>query len=248
MLTLTKRRKTVLEAAIALFCVLALCGFTPTASAATISGTLNLTNCLGGAVTVSATTIDWMPTVTSNDGCVQTGSGTNVTSSVGTLGPNDTSGVIQDLVAPTTFPVANFIVFTDLPGLHFDLTSLGPGTSNTNCAGLTIGESCSTSATSPFLLTRSASGTSVTLAAFGTAGDTSGALSNWVGSFTTQLNLTPAAIQAEILAGRSITSTYSGSFNVSTVPEADTSYLLFSGALLLGLGKLFGWYRKLGRA
>lgn len=250
MLTLTKRTKTVLEAAIALLCVLALCGFTPTANAATISGTLNLNNCAGGGVTVSANTIDWTLPVGGGDGCVQTGSGTNVTSNAGNLTAGDTSGIIQDLTMPTSFPVANFIVFTDVPGLHFDLAGLGPGSSNTTCSGLGIGGSCSVFAGSPFLLTRTgANTTTVTLTANGTAGDGTINLSNWIGSFTTQLNMTPDAIQTAIVTnGGSITSTYSGTFSVTTVPEADTSYLLFSGALLLGLGKLFGWYRKLGRA
>lgn len=222
--------------------VLTVCALTPTASASMISGSLSLTNCTGGGVTVNSTNIDWTQTVNGGDGCIATGTGTSVTYDAGTLTEGDSSGVILDLSMPTSFPVVDFITFTSASGLHFDLSTILPSTANTDCSALGIGDSCSVFAGSPFLLTKSANGTSVTLSVSGTAGDLSGDMATWGGNFTTQFfNMTPAQIQTTILGGESLSNTYSGTFAVSAVPEAGSGYLLFGGLFLLVAGKLRGW-------
>ncbi len=202
---------------------------------ATPIGSLSLANCSGGGVIVTATTIDWTLPVGGGNGCIQTGVGTNVTYGLGsTLGPGVT-GSILDLTG--SFPI-NFITFLSAPGLHFDLLQLGPSTINTNCAALMIGESCSAVAGSPFLLTKnSATDTTVTLRASGSAGDLISSNSIWSGAFTTQVPMTPAEIQATIAGGGSVASTYSGDFRVTItgVPEPGTAILMGMGFFLIAV-------------
>jgi len=201
---------------------------------ATAIGPLNVANCSGGGVTVSATAITWSPNGTvAGTGCIDTGLGTNVTYSGGTLGAG-VAGNIKNLVVGGPSPTDQFMTFTG-SSLDFVLTGLGPGSSNTTCSGLAIGASCSVFAGSPFLLTNLGGGnTAVGLSANGTITD-GGVTSFWKGAFTTQLNLDASTIQSDILAGQSITSTHSGQFVVSAVPEPTTlSMLLFGGLALMG--------------
>jgi hypothetical protein len=201
---------------------------------ATAIGPLNVANCSGGGVTVSATAITWSPNGTvAGTGCIDTGLGTNVTYSGGTLGAG-VAGNIKNLVVGGPSPTDQFMTFTG-SSLDFVLTGLGPGSSNTTCSGLAIGASCSVFAGSPFLLTNLGGGnTAVGLSANGTITD-GGVTSFWKGAFTTQLNLDASTIQSDILAGESITSTHSGQFVVSAVPEPTTlSMLLFGGLALMG--------------
>lgn len=212
----------------------------PTASASVV-GTLNLTSGSQGVI-VSAGAIDWTPMGTGT-GTFDSAFGTNLTYGAGTPLPISAGiGSIMDLVAPTTFPVADFMTFPTIPGLTFMLESLGPSSPNSNCAGVTvIGQSCSINSASPFILTLLADGgTAVTLSARGTVKDGMGGPdSTWVGSFTTQLNkLTPAVIQTDFLTkpGFAITSSYSGSFVAtagSAVPEPSSMALAGLGLLLL---------------
>lgn len=212
--------------AIALFC------FTSIASAAP-SGHLDVANCSGGGVTVSATVIDWLPAGGGN-GCIQTGTGTSVTYTTGTLGVGVT-GTILDLVLGGPSTVPDFMTFAGNPNLHFDLTGLGPGTGNSNCAGATApGSSCSPN-NGPFILVNTGNGgTSVTLSASGIARDLSGVNTPWSGAFTTQIsNMTPAQINTVISQGGSITSTESGDFSLTVVPEPGTiSMALIGGGLI----------------
>jgi hypothetical protein len=199
---------------------------------ATPIGALNIANCPGGGVTVNLTTITWLPTGTvAGTGCIDTGIGTSVSYSGGTLG-GGAVGNIQDLTSPTTFPVNNFMTFTGTP-LDFILAALpaATATNGTNCASTTVGQSCVVFAGSPFLLTNEGSfGTAVSLTAMGTATDGSGPASNWSGTFTTQVPQTPSAIQSTITAGGSVTSTHSASFTVtSVVPEPGTISLALFG-------------------
>jgi hypothetical protein len=151
-------------------------------------------------------------------GCIATGAGTNVTYSGGTLGAG-VVGNIADLVSPGGI-VGDFMTFQ---GTRLDFVLDGfttPTTTNgTNCAGTTTGQTCVVFAGSPFLLVNLGSGdTLVALTAFGTILD-GGFISNWSGSFTTQLTETPGAIQAAELGGGSITSTQSAQFVVTvTLP------------------------------
>ena len=209
---------------------------------ATPVGTLSLANCSGGGVIVTATTIDWTLPVGGGNGCIQTGVLTNVSYGSGSNLGAGVQGTIIDLTGG--LPVANFLTFAGAPGLHFDLLQLGPSVSNTNCAALTLGQSCSAVVGSPFLLTLSSlTSSTVSLQAAGTAGDSVSSSSIWSGGFTTQIaNMTPAQIQAAISTpGGSVASTYSGDFRVtivggvSTVPEPGTAMLFGTGILLISM-------------
>jgi len=199
-------------------------------------GNLNIANCSGGGVTVTINTIVWAPPgVASNTGCIDTGLGTNITYSGGTLGPG-VQGDIQDLVfAPGS--VDNFMTFP-APGptlLDFVLTTVGPGSTTTDCHSLAVGDTCSVFAGSPFILTNLGTNlTGVGFAVGGTVSDANGTAA-WSGAFTVQLTQDAGAIQDEILApGGSITTTQSGSFVVSAVPEPATISIMGSGLLLMG--------------
>jgi hypothetical protein len=132
-------------------------------------------------------------------------------------------------------PIPGFMTFAGHPLLRFDLTSLGPGVANSVCAAVLDPNlpGCSVVAGSPFVFTPTATGTALSLSATGIARDGSGTNSVWLGAFTTQIaGLTPAQIQAAVLGGGSISSTYSGSFSVNIapqVPEPATMFLLGTG-------------------
>ncbi|MDE3168100.1 MAG: PEP-CTERM sorting domain-containing protein, partial [Acidobacteriota bacterium] len=199
-------------------------------------GTMNLANCGGGGVTVTATQIIWSPAGTAPDtGCIITGLGTNITWAGPTIGAGVT-GNIMDLTAGI-LPVDHFI---DLPApptspsLDFVLTGIGPGSSNTNCAAATApGSTCSVFAGSPFILTFDGVGTTtVGLSTRGTVTDSIGT-TNWLGGFSTQFNLTPAQIQGLFATAGQISSTYSAQFTLTAVPEPVTTGLIGSGLIAL---------------
>jgi PEP-CTERM motif len=204
------------------------------ANASTLTGSLDIANCSGQGVIVTATTISWLPGPSS--GCIDTGSGTGVTYNGGSLGAG-VQGSIQNLTGG--LPVSNFMSFAGTP-LNFTLTGLGPGSTDTNCGALTIGQSCSVAGGSPFFLLDLGNGsTAVVLTANGTVTD--GTLTTtWSGSFSESLNLTAAAIQADILGGGSITgTTYQGAFDLtlgSSTPEPATWALSLLGLGLVAIG------------
>src|SRR5262245_40569401 len=153
---------------------------------------------------------------------------TNVAFTKSPLGPG-VVGSILDLSfgAPT---VSNFMTFTGFPSLAFDLSFIGPSVANTNCAGLSMGQSCSPSAGSPYLLTATSSGTTLSLAAGGVARDVLDGNSAWQGAFTSQFFQTPAQLQSALLSG-GLANTYSGTFTVAlqSVPEPTSGALLLIG-------------------
>jgi hypothetical protein len=189
------------------------------------AGSLNVANCSGGGVTLGATSITWLPSGTVlGTGCIATGAGTNLTYLGGLLGPGVT-GNIQNVTSGV--PIDQFMTF---PGtsLDFVLTFLGPGSSNTDCSSLTLGQSCSIAAGSPFVLTDLGSSTIVGFSAGGTVAD-GGGISNWSGAFSTQVNETALQIQSTILGGGTVTSTQSAQFSVQSVPEPSSLLLLAFG-------------------
>jgi hypothetical protein len=196
-------------------------------ASATVSGTLN--NAGGGQdVTVSLSVIDFHPGPVT--GTFVTSGGTNLISPSGNVG-SGVSGTIKDLAAVNQPPITNFMIFSG-SGIVLDLAVIGPGSANTNCSGLNIGDSCSIFPGSPFILTLAGpSTTGVSLSVSGAAHDGTPPDSHWMGAFTTQLvNMTPAQVQnlfgcagaatpaACTHQGASITSSWSGSFIVIANP------------------------------
>ena len=236
--------RNVLKSVILGLAVLALATLPPSASASTI-GELSVGNCSGGGVVVTITTIDWLPA----SQCLQAGIPTNVTSGLGSIG--DTSfGTINDL---NSLPVGNttgFAGFMTFGAIELDLIAVGPGVLTSCATNPGIGNSCSIplpgDGISPFVLTQDAGGTSVSLSAYGTTFDTTdNVLSYWNGAFTTQLNtsvlngdMSPAGIQARIVGHDgippgSVTSTYSGTFDITAVPEPVSMALIGGGLIAL---------------
>jgi hypothetical protein len=114
------------------------------------------------------------------------------------------------------------------------------GVGSAACASATsANQSCYYSTTSPFLLTSNGAGsTSIVLDVFGTVTD-GGVMSSWMGSFTTQLNMTPSAIYTVESLGGAVASTQSGSFisvAPTTTPEPVTLPMIGGG--LIGLAML----------
>jgi len=218
------------------------CGAFITPASASVIGSLDLTNCAGGSVTLSATQISWGPNGTQpGTGCISTGAGTNLNYSGGTLGPA-VAGDIMNVTAGGG-PVDLFMSFPSItPALDFVLTSVGPGSSNLSCTGLGLGQSCSVSAGSPFILTSFGSLTMIGFTASGTVVD-DGVTSLWSGLFTAPVSTSADAIQSILNDGGSVSSTYAGRFDVTfsqdvtpPVPEPSTISLLMAGGVLLGAG------------
>jgi hypothetical protein len=208
----------------------ALCA--PSASASII-GHLSVANCAGGGVTVSFSAIDW--SIGSPSACIQSGIGTTVHSTAGVI-VVPTTGTINDLP-----PASGIFGFMTFGALHFDLAPVagfGPPVA-TDCfpASPAVGFSCSIQPGSPFILTTTATGTSVSLLAHGTIIDPlDGQTSFWNGAFTTQINgQTPLQIRNTTIGGGSISSTYSAEFDV-VVPEPATMSLI--GGSLIALAAI----------
>jgi hypothetical protein len=204
------------------------------ASNATPIGTLTISDydCGGGTgVRVYAAAIDFLP-LGGGTGCIQTGGLTNVTyvnnaNAADSLGPS-VLGTINDL--PVNGP-AEFLKFATDPDLHFTLTALGPGLSDTTCENSFLGQ-CSV-AGSPIWLIGNGSTTTAILPMAGLATDFTGS-SQFTGSFSTELNLTPFQIQQAIVGGGFVQSTYSGRLDMtlgSQIPEPASMLLLGSGLL-----------------
>jgi hypothetical protein len=220
-------------------CLLSAIFFSITPASAAVIGHLDVANCAGGGVIVNATTIDFTLPVGGGNGCIQTGTGTNVSYSGGTLLPG-VQGTILDLTAGGGV-VLDFMTFTGNPNLHFDLTAIGPGVTNTTCATVLNPNlaACSAVPGSAFILAPTGTGTSITLSASGIARDGTSPGSTFLGAFTTQIaGVTPAAIQATILGGGSVSSTNSGDFTITlgpAVPEPSTISMAMLGGVMVAL-------------
>jgi hypothetical protein len=203
------------------------------ASAAPV-GTLSIAACIGAGVTVTATTIDWLPAGGGN-GCINTVTPTNISYTGGGPLVSGTNGLIADLGGG--LPVPDFMTFAGHPLLSFELTSIGPGVANAVCPNTfdAAGPVCSIFAGSPFVVRPGGGGATVTLAAFGLAHDDSGIPSNWMGSFSVDFaGETPADLQARFLNTGTITSGHSGSFVVTFQPVPEPASLMLLGTGLIG--------------
>jgi len=250
-----------------------------TVASAAIIGDLK-TSSGAGTTTVTLSSITFNPDTNSNPaGPPWNGEVSNTTSLtfsgcpsgvLGTAGcldaaPNNPSeGVLfangNPIVAGSGFAANNpFIQFAGNGVTHatllYTITGAGPGSANTNCAALAIGDSCSVFAGSPIILTLTATGTNVNLSVNGTATDGAGA-SGWIGNFSTPITgMTPSQIQlffcpsgtcqpADFTSGRSITKPSGGDFLATTIPEPTT---IAMGGFGLGLILLGGIRRKMAR-
>jgi hypothetical protein len=199
-------------------------------SFATVVGALNL----GGNGGVSGTPLTLSFENDTAGGQTEVGTGTTLT-----FGTSATPLVIGQPVdinggAPLSLDSLGTgvpLTFPDEPSLSINLTSVGPGSANTNCAGLMTGESCSPiigSTPTPLILTYTGSGTegtssgsegtSLSLSVAGTASDGGSTVSDVTGLFTaTVSNETPEQI---VTTDSFSPSTYSAGLNVTPLGMA----------------------------
>ena len=229
--------------------VLAWATFSPSASAG-VAGTLNTGS--SGTVTVTATSITWNTdpgSISSGTWNGEVANGTHLTfqgctgglGSPGCLvnGGGIAINQLHPLASGDALPIDGFLTFAGVPALNFTLTGISPGSANTDCSGLLVGQSCSVIAGSPMILTFEGAGrTQVAMSMLGTATDGSGLTSNWTGGFTATIpNMSPADIAALFLVNpnEALSASNSGSFFVSTVPEPVSMALIGGGLLALAV-------------
>jgi hypothetical protein len=171
------------------------------------------------------------------------------------------------LTAPSAADANQFLTFAAHPNLVFSISwPPGPGSPNTNCATANSnGMSCSVFAGAPAILTYLNGDTFIGFGVHGQVSDTGVAGlatgSSYTGGFSEFFTQTlpngtaptPQNIQlyfcpdfvsngnscsaADFASGRSITTSQSGTFTASAVPEPGTTALVLGGVLLL-LGKV----------
>ena len=203
------------------------------ASHAAASGTVTFTSCAGGGIAITKSSIDWQLPGGAGTGCVITGSGTDLRFA-GNSYIAGTPGTISDY-SGATLPITGFL---NLPGISFALAHVGSSNLTTLCMP-TLAASlppCSLGmipGVLPFVITATATGSVLSLAASGPATDYTGAVASWRGVFTVPFpGITPNQLQMALLANTPVpgfcaagacTSSYSASIAVAPVGGSDTT-------------------------
>jgi hypothetical protein len=168
------------------------------------------------------------------------------------------------LTAPSASDANQFLTFAAHPNLVFSMSwPPGPGSPNTNCATANgNGLSCSVFAGSPIVLTYLNGHTSASVGVNGKASDTGVAGlaggSTYTGGFSqtftdllpngttpTPLNIqlyfcpSGSCTPADFASGRSVTTSQSGSFTASAIPEPSSIFLGSLGIVMLLVGARF---------
>ena len=195
-------------------------------ASASIIGHLSVGICSNGGVTVTATSIDWTLPVDASNGCTAAGTGTTI-GGTSTISPGDLGTILDLVVGGGSVP--GFMVFGPVQ-LHPGRAWTGRGKHGLLRYPESGQPGLLALAGSPFLLAPNGTGTTVTLVAFGTVTDGTTPTSTWSGAFTTQINrATPASVQTTIEGGGSVSSTYSGEFDVTAIPEPVSMALIGGG-------------------
>jgi len=231
-----------------------------------VTGTITLANDNGGGATATLTTIDFFPTGAPgtpgfpNNGTITIGGSPTSGSFLPLVG---TTGTMRDLnlavqpvnsafplVAPNTLlpgegvVLASFIAFDANPDIVFDLNFIAPGSfSAASCLSApAVGQVCSPVG-SPFSLTNVAGGTpgdidstlSISVGGFVRRIST-GELTQFSGTYTTQSNDPFQVAVAAILSGGSVSNTYSGTFTATMIPGGGNPVPEPATLLTLGIG------------
>ena len=227
-----------------LLVAVAVLGVTVSASAAPITGTLNIT----GSVQVNQTTIDWIPIAGGEGIFNMVFPGTEYFADIYNPAVNPPYiGSATDLVGQA-LPLANFLNDFQTPDptysdLSFTLTDIVDPTAPTCTGSEGVNQTCSLGS---FTLTQTATGVAVSFNVAGffidpTEGDFGSNLAT--GVYTTQLNTpavdTIAEVRAILLSGNSIQSSYSATYTVlpTPIPEPATLVTFGTGSFLLAAHK-----------
>jgi hypothetical protein len=223
----------------------------PLICSAAVSGNLNTGG--SGNIVITINGISFTPsetvvggTTVRFDGCP-----TGTLGTAGCLAPNENL-TVAGFTTSTPLPLANFITFAGNGSSHkplsFNVESIDPGLTNTNCQTLSIGQSCSLYSGSPIILTAVPGGTSLGLSFHGHATDGTasapytGAFSSFLTGTQNGVTLTPAGIQNYFCpiqpctqpelsdTTKSISGSQSGSFNI--MPIASVNGFMTGGGML----------------
>ena len=220
----------------------------------------------GGTLTFSLTSVVFNPDPSANPSGPQwnaeVAAGTSLTFSSclsGVLGsagclsappnsPNESVHMSSIPLSPTA-PIPTFMTFAGNGTTHaplvYSVTGIGPGSSNTNCAGLAPGQSCSLFAGSPMILVSTGFSTTVIVSLQGFANDGT-VPSPYLGLVDTTISgMTPDEIQryfcpsgtctsADFQSGRTLSSSQSGDFVATSAlppPTTTTGFMTGGGQM-----------------
>jgi hypothetical protein len=233
------------------------------AQAAGISGLLAIDNAAGGGVTVTPTTITWLPPCCSGSGgeflvgATSTGSFASLTTgnALNLNTTNEPVGAAFPLGAPivdhATDAAVQAVEGNVLPGfltftggtpltLQFDLNFIQPGVFTSTDCGMSPapGQTCTLPGTAFDFVNTSATSSTVSINLSGFVRDTANPseLSTFTGLYqTTFSNLNFQQVIAQLESTGGITSTYSGTFNatVAAIPEPVTMMTFGTGVALI---------------